>query len=79
MRGRNQTLTMYFLGGELAAGSRARDRIGALLADVASGALHVIIDRTYPLADAHAYAESRQAVDVGGADLIPAWGHGQKT
>ena len=59
--GSNQALITYFLGTELAAGSRAHERIAALLADVAGGALRVIIERTYPLADAaaaHAYAES---------------------
>ena len=72
MRGNNQTFTTYFLGAELATSSRAHNRIAALLSDVASGALRVIIDRTYPLADAaaaHAYAESRQA--VGRVLLIP--------
>lgn len=72
MQGRNQTLTTYFLGAELAIGNRARDRIAALVDDVADGALRVIIDRTYPLAEAaaaHAYAESRQA--VGRVLLIP--------
>ena len=72
MRGNNQTLATYFLGAELATGNRAHHRIAALLADIADGALRVIIDRTYPLADAaaaHAYAESRQA--VGRVLLIP--------
>jgi NADPH2:quinone reductase len=65
MQGNNQTLTSYFLGAELITDSRARDRIAALLSDVASGALRVLIDRRYPLAEAaaaHAYVESRQAV-----------------
>jgi NADPH:quinone reductase len=72
MRGNNQTLATYFLGAELATGNRARNRIAALLNDVASGALRVIIDRTFPLAEAaaaHAYAESRRA--VGRVLLIP--------
>ncbi len=72
MRGNNQTLTVYFLGAELAASDRAYNRIAALLSRVASGELRVIIDRTFPLADAaaaHAYVESRQA--VGRVLLIP--------
>jgi NADPH2:quinone reductase len=64
MRGNNQTFAGYFLGAELITGERAHARIAALLSDVAEGALRVVIDRTYPLADAaeaHAYIESRQA------------------
>jgi NADPH:quinone reductase len=46
--------------------------VAARLADVANGALRVVVDRTYPLADAaaaHAYIEGRQA--VGRVVLIP--------
>jgi NADPH:quinone reductase len=64
MSGGNQSFTSYFLSAELATGDRAHARIAALLSDVADGALQVIIDRTYPLAEAaaaHAYIESRRA------------------
>lgn len=60
----NQSLTGVFLGAEIAT-DRAREMIGRLVDDVATGELRVIIDRTYPLreaADAHAFLESRQAV-----------------
>jgi NADPH:quinone reductase len=60
-----------FLGAEIAT-PRARDMIGRHIADVASGALNVLIDRTFPLSDAaaaHAYIESRAA--VGRVVLIP--------
>lgn len=61
---KNQTLTGYYLGAELAAGDRARARIATLLAEVADGALRVVIDRRYALAEAaaaHAYVESRRS------------------
>ena len=67
----NQSLTGVFLGAEIAT-PRAQEMIGRLVDDVATGTLEVIIDRTYPLAeaaDAHAYIESRQA--VGRVVLIP--------
>jgi NADPH2:quinone reductase len=46
--------------------------IANLIADVADGQLEVLVDRTFPLAeaaDAHAYIESRQA--VGRVVLVP--------
>ena len=46
--------------------------IARLIDDVAAGRLRVVIDRTYPLAEAaaaHAYIESRQA--VGRVVLVP--------
>ena len=46
--------------------------IGRHLADVARGTLQVVVDRTYPLAEAaaaHAYIESRQA--FGRVLLVP--------
>jgi NADPH2:quinone reductase len=67
----NQSLTGVFLGAEIAT-PRARAMIAAHLADVAAGRSKVVIDRTYPLAeaaDAHAYIESRQA--FGRVVLIP--------
>jgi NADPH2:quinone reductase len=67
----NQSLTGVFLGAEIAT-DRAHTMIGELVDDVAAGRLQVVIDRTYPLADAaaaHAYIESRQA--VGRVVLVP--------
>ena len=64
LRPANQTLAGYFLGAELATGQRAHALIARLLDEVAAGDLRVIIDRTFPLAQAaaaHAYIESRQA------------------
>jgi NADPH2:quinone reductase len=62
---RNNTLRGVFLGGAILA---EYDRIHPMIADmlqrVASGELHVEIDRSFPLVDAaaaHAYLESRQA------------------
>jgi NADPH2:quinone reductase len=67
----NQSLTGVFLGAEIA-NERARAMIGRLVDEVAAGRLQVVVDRTFPLADAaaaHAYIESRQA--VGRVVLIP--------
>ncbi len=60
----NQSLTGVFLGAEIV-NDRTRAMIGRHIDDVAAGRLQVVVDRTYPLADAaaaHAYLESRQAV-----------------
>ena len=60
----NQSLTGVFLGAEIAT-PRARQMIADLVDDVAAGRLDVVVDRTWPLAQAaaaHAYIESRQAV-----------------
>ena len=69
----NQSLTGVFLGAEsLVNSERVRAMIQRHLEDVAAGRLRVVIDRTYPLAeaaDAHAYIESRQA--FGRVLLIP--------
>ena len=67
----NRPLTGVFLGAEIAT-PRAQAMIGELVEDVAAGRLEVLIDRTFPLADAaaaHAFIESRQA--VGRVVLIP--------
>jgi NADPH2:quinone reductase len=67
----NRSLTGVYLGAEIA-GDRAYDMIQRHLEDVAKGDLEVVIDRTFPLAEAaaaHAYIESRQA--VGRVVLIP--------
>ncbi len=61
----NRSLTGVFFGGALMfEPARGRPLVEGLIRDVASGALRVVIDRTYPLAEAaaaHAYLESRQA------------------
>jgi NADPH2:quinone reductase len=67
----NQSLTGVFLGAEIGT-ERAQRMIQGLVDDVGAGRLQVVVDRTYPLADAaeaHAYLESRQA--VGRVVLIP--------
>jgi NADPH2:quinone reductase len=72
MRGQNQVFTSYFLGAELFLGTRAHALIATILDDVAAGRWRVVIDRTFPLADAeeaHAYIESRRA--FGRVLLIP--------
>lgn len=62
---KNASITGVFLGAEMQLHpERCGAMIERLLADVARGALHVAIDRVFPLADAaeaHRYAESRQA------------------
>ena len=67
----NQTLTGVFFGAEI-----ITDRVQAMVArhldDIAAGQLRVVVDRTFPLADAagaHAYLESRQA--FGRVVLVP--------
>ncbi len=72
MRASNQTFSGYFLGAELLLAPRAHATIGSLLADIAAGELKVVIDRTFPLADAgaaHAYIESRKS--FGRVLLVP--------
>jgi NADPH:quinone reductase len=67
----NQSLTGVFFGLEVA-GERGRKLVGDLVDDVAAGRLQVVVDRTFPLAEAaaaHAYLESRQA--VGRVVLVP--------
>lgn len=72
IRGNNQSLSGYFLGGELFMGTRAHAMVGDQIDAVAAGSLEVVIDRTFPLseaAEAHRYIESRQA--FGRVLLIP--------
>jgi len=60
----NQSLTGVFLGAEIAT-PRARQMIAGLVNDVAAGRLDVVVDRTWPLAEAaaaHAHIEARRAV-----------------
>jgi NADPH2:quinone reductase len=67
----NQSITGVFLGAEIA-NQRTRTMIGRHIDDVGAGRLQVVVDRTYPLAEAaaaHAYLESRQA--VGRVVLVP--------
>lgn len=68
----SQSIQGVFLGAELATGSRAHDNIARLLALVAGGDLEVVVDRTFPLAEAaaaHAYLEDRKA--FGRVVLVP--------
>lgn len=72
LRGNNQSLTGVFLGGELFSGTRAYGVVADQIQAVAAGTLKVVIDRTFPLAEAaeaHRYIESRQA--FGRVLLIP--------
>jgi NADPH2:quinone reductase len=67
----NQALMGVLLGAEMDT-ERVHDMIAALVDDVANGRLRVIVDRTFPLAEAaaaHAYIESRRA--VGRVVLVP--------
>lgn len=69
----NRSLTGVFLGAEaLMNPGRVQPMIARHIADIASGALKVVIDRTFPLpeaAAAHAYIESRAA--FGRVLLVP--------
>ena len=73
LRPGNKTVTGIFLGAELMMHHpRVHGMIAGHLADIARGALRVIVDRTYPLskaAAAHAYVESRLA--FGRVVLLP--------
>jgi len=69
----NRSFTGVFFGGALMfEPQRGRPLVERLIGDVANGSLKVVIDRTYPLAEAaaaHAYIESRQA--FGRVVLVP--------
>jgi NADPH2:quinone reductase len=73
LSGSNGSLTGVFFGLEtLRSTARVRPMMDGLLRDVAGGDLRVVIDRTYPLAEAaaaHAYIESRAA--FGRVVLVP--------
>jgi NADPH2:quinone reductase len=67
----NQSLTGVFLGAEIVF-ERTREMIGRLIGEVGAGELTVVVDRTFPLAEAaaaHRYIESRHA--VGRVVLVP--------
>ena len=67
----NQTVTGVFFGAEII-NDRVRAMVARHLDDVARGGLRVVVDRTFPLAEAaaaHAYIESRQA--FGRVVLVP--------
>jgi len=67
----NRVLQGVFLGAEIN-GDRAHNNIQRLIDEAAAGEIEVVIDKTFPLAEAaaaHAYIESRQA--VGRVLLIP--------
>jgi NADPH2:quinone reductase len=68
----NQSLTGVYLGGEITT-PRVQAMVQELVDDVAAGRLTVLVDRTFPLAEAaaaHEYIESRKA--VGRVVLTPA-------
>jgi NADPH:quinone reductase len=73
LRPGNKSLTGVFLGAELMLNhARVHGMIARHLEDVARGALRIVVDREYPLAEAaaaHAYIESRQA--FGRVLLVP--------
>jgi NADPH2:quinone reductase len=71
LMGGNRRLSGVFLGAEIMT-DRVHDLIQDLIVQAARGELEVVIDKTFPLAEAaaaHAYIESRQA--VGRVLLIP--------
>ena len=68
----NQSITGVFLGAELFSGRRAYDNIARLIGLVAAGELEVVVDSTFPLAEAaaaHAHLEDRKA--FGRVVLVP--------
>jgi NADPH2:quinone reductase len=71
LMGGNRSLSGVFLGAEIGT-DRVHNMIQQMVDEAATGALKVVIDRTFPLseaAEAHAYIESRKA--VGRVLLIP--------
>jgi len=73
LSGSNGSLTGVFFGLETFRNPvRVTEMMAQLLRDVAKGELRVVVDRTYPLAEAaaaHAYIESRAA--FGRVVLVP--------
>lgn len=71
LMGQNQSLGGVFLGAEMVT-PRAHSMIKLLIEQVVAGELTVLVDRTFPLAEAaaaHAFIESRQA--IGRVVMIP--------
>jgi NADPH2:quinone reductase len=71
LMGGNRSLSGVFLGAEIGT-DRVHNMIQQMIDEAASGALKVLIDKTFPLSEAaaaHAYIESRKA--VGRVLLIP--------
>jgi len=65
LRPQNLTLVGCFMGMEMPLSPRCHALVEGLLERVATGELHAVIDRSFPLAeaaDAHAYIESRAAL-----------------
>lgn len=72
LMGGSQCIQGVFLGAELFSGRRAYDNIARLIGLVAAGELEVVVDSTFPLAEAaaaHAHLEDRGA--FGRVVLIP--------
>ena len=72
LKGGNQSITGVFLGAELFAGRRAYENIARLIDLAAAGEVAVVVDRTFPLAEAaaaHQYIEDRKS--FGRVVLIP--------
>ncbi len=72
LMGGSQGIQGVFLGAELITSTRAYENIARLIGLAASGELEVVVDRTFPLADAaeaHAYLEDRRA--FGRVVLVP--------
>ena len=72
LRPKNLTLCGYFLGAELLLRPDTYATIARVIDEVASGAIRVVVDRTFPLRDAegaHKYIESRQS--FGRVVMIP--------
>ncbi len=72
LKGGNQSIHGVFLGAELFAGPRAYDNIARLFGLIAAGEIQVVVDQTFPLAEAaaaHAYLEDRKA--FGRVVLVP--------
>lgn len=72
LMGGNQSIQGVFLGAELLMGPRAHDNIARLFGEIAAGELEVVVDSTFPLAEAaaaHAHLEARQA--FGRVVLVP--------
>jgi len=68
----NQSITGVFLGAELLTDTRANANIERLISEAAAGELQVVVDRSFPLAEAgaaHAYIEDRRA--FGRVVLVP--------